>query len=140
MWDDDRDDTANPAMAMPRNHHPRCHATRTSSSATDEYRGSDLGDNGMHGMSPLTWDHGVILIALIFLPGDDAEAVNKEGFLNDVQIQSIDDTTQKHHTDKTVDMNAFFDKPHMVKSKDGKSRNVWDCEVCWYVWFMPAIM
>ena len=73
------------------------------------------------------------LTILIFLPGDDAKAVDEEGFLNDVQVQSIDDTTRKYHADKTANINAFFSKLHTAKSKDSKSHNVQNCDVCQYV-------
>ena len=67
------------------------------------------------------------------------EAVNKDGFLVDVDIQSIEDTTQTRHTDKPTDVAAFFGKPHMTKSKDGKSCNVWDCDQCQYI-MLPFVL
>lgn len=72
---------------------------------------------------------------MFYYPGDNTEAINEDGFLIDVDVQSIEDTTRKRCTDKTADVTAFFGKPCMVKSKDGKSRNVRDCDLCRYVVF-----
>ncbi|KAG0704315.1 hypothetical protein DFH29DRAFT_997826 [Suillus ampliporus] len=52
-------------------------------------------------------------------------------WLDDVAIQDTTTANIKiHQEDKTLDVSAFFSKLYGHKLKDGKTRNVRDCEAC----------
>ncbi|KAJ8585169.1 hypothetical protein M405DRAFT_936206, partial [Rhizopogon salebrosus TDB-379] len=58
------------------------------------------------------------------IPADD------EDFLQDIDIQDVSKPVKVPRDVKSRDVGAFFSKPYAHKAKDGKTRNVRDCEPC----------
>ncbi|KAG2148168.1 uncharacterized protein EDB93DRAFT_1103831 [Suillus bovinus] len=62
--------------------------------------------------------------------GDDENNNNSNSFLQDINVQDIAVPRMVQREEKTRDVNTFFGKSYAHKAKDGKTRNVRDCETC----------
>jgi len=58
------------------------------------------------------------------------ERVSSQEWLEDVEVQDIGMGVKTCHSDRTLDIDAFFGKPYTTTSKDGKMRRVRDCDAC----------
>ncbi|KIJ19238.1 hypothetical protein PAXINDRAFT_8584 [Paxillus involutus ATCC 200175] len=52
------------------------------------------------------------------------EAVDEDGFLVDIQVQSIGEPAGQRRADRTADVAAFFGKPYTKKAADGKVKSI----------------
>jgi hypothetical protein len=59
----------------------------------------------------------------------ELEAVDEDGVLADIDVQSITDT-RSTHADKTVDIDEFFGKPFKCAGKNGAIKNHRKCKNC----------
>lgn len=57
-------------------------------------------------------------------PADDTD------FLEDIDVQDTSVPAAVRCEEKSRDVGAFFGQPYAHKAKDGKTRNVRDCETC----------
>ncbi|KAG2031687.1 hypothetical protein BDR03DRAFT_1015861 [Suillus americanus] len=56
--------------------------------------------------------------------------VDDDNLLQDINVQDVSQATTVRWEDKSCDIAAFFGKSYAHKSKDGKTRNVQDCDPC----------
>ncbi|KAG0692594.1 hypothetical protein DFH29DRAFT_882264 [Suillus ampliporus] len=56
--------------------------------------------------------------------------VDDDDLLQDVNVQDVSEATTVRQEDKSRDVGAFFGKSYAHKSKDGKTCNVRDCDLC----------
>ncbi|KAG0700314.1 hypothetical protein DFH29DRAFT_876653 [Suillus ampliporus] len=56
--------------------------------------------------------------------------VDDDDLLQDVNVQDVSEATTVRREDKSHDVGAFFGKSYAHKSKDGKTHNMRDCDLC----------